>query len=196
MKTLLLFLGMSALSAAGGARAGDPGSCPPLLDVEVRRLAGDETVRLCDAYRGKAILIVNTASKCGFTPQYDGLEALYRKYRDRGLVVLGFPSNDFMGQEPRNEGEIARFCRLTYKVEFPMFAKSHVRKGAADPLFQRLAAAGAPYPKWNFFKYLIDPQGRYVDYWSSLTPPSSERIAQAIELALPPAADVQTPDSR
>ena len=181
MKTALLALGLATLSA--GATA-DPAPCPPLLDLTVRRLAGDESVNLCEAYRGKVILVVNTASKCGFTPQYEGLEALYRKYRDRGLVVLGFPSNDFMKQEPGSEEEIQKFCRLTYSVEFPMFEKVSVTKGSAAPLFERLAAAGAPYPKWNFYKYLIDREGHLVDYYVSFTSPEGGKIEKAIEALL------------
>ena len=160
------------------------GPCPPLLDLSLRRLAGDEVINLCEAYRGKVILVVNTASKCGFTGQYEGLEALYRKYRDQGLVVLGFPSNDFMNQEPGNEEEIQKFCRLTYAVEFPMFEKVSVKKGSATPLFERLAAAGAPYPKWNFYKYLIDRNGNYVDYFASITSPESDKVIKAIEQLL------------
>jgi glutathione peroxidase len=164
--------------------AADPASCPPLLDVTMRQLAGTESVNLCEAYRGKVILVVNTASKCGFTPQYEGLEALYRKYKDQGLVVLGFPSNDFMGQEPGNEQEIQKFCRLTYSVEFPMFEKVSVKRGSATPIFERLAAAGAPYPKWNFYKYLIDRNGNYVDYFASMTSPDSSKVVRAIEKLL------------
>ncbi len=185
MKTSLFVLGLAVIS---GVAAADPPppipACPPLLDLSVRRLAGEEVVNLCEAYRGKVILVVNTASKCGFTPQYEGLEALYRKYQDRGLVVLGFPSNDFMKQEPGNEQEIQKFCRLTYSVEFPMFEKVSVTKGTATPLFERLAAAGAPYPKWNFYKYLIDRDGNYVDYYSSLAAPESGKLVQAIEKLL------------
>ena len=182
MKTTLLALGLAAVSS--GAVAADPASCPPLLDVTMRQLAGTESVNLCEAYRGKVILVVNTASKCGFTPQYEGLEALYRKYKDQGLVVLGFPSNDFMSQEPGNEQEIQKFCRLTYSVEFPMFEKVSVKRGSATPIFERLAAAGAPYPKWNFYKYLIDRNGNYVDYFASMTSPDSSKVVRAIEKLL------------
>jgi len=181
MRRVLVALGMMAATGPVLAAEGD---CPPLLDVEVRRLASDEVVRLCDAYRGKVILVVNTASKCGFTPQYEGLEALYRRYRDRGLVILGFPSSDFANQEPGNEQQIADFCRLTYSVEFAMFEKVHVTKGRAAPLFERLVAAGAGYPKWNFYKYLIDRDGGFVDYFSSFTGPRSRRLARAIESLL------------
>jgi glutathione peroxidase len=192
VKTALIALGLAAMSS--GAAAGS-GACPSLLDIDIRRLAGDETVNLCQTYRGKVILVVNTASKCGFTPQYEGLEALYRKYRDQGLVVLGFPSNDFMSQEPGSEQEIQKFCRLTYSVEFPMFEKASVKRGSATPMFERLAAAGAPYPKWNFYKYLIDRNGNYVDYFASITAPDSRKVVEAIERLLkqPAPADPVTP---
>jgi glutathione peroxidase len=159
-------------------------ACAPALDFEFRRLAGDETVRLCDDYQGKVVLLVNTASKCGFTGQYDGLEALYDKYRNRGLVVLGFPSNDFANQEPGSEEEIQKFCRLTYSVEFPMFEKIHVKKGKAAPLYQYLAEQTGVYPKWNFYKYLIDRNGEVVDYYSSITSPQSKKLVSAIEQLL------------
>jgi glutathione peroxidase len=181
MRNTLLALGIAAMTSSAGAATE---SCPSLLDVEVRRLAGDEVVNLCEAYQGKVLLVVNTASKCGFTSQYDGLEALYRKYKDRGLVVLGFPSNDFANQEPGSEEEIEKFCRLTYSVEFPMFEKVSVKKGVAAPLFQRLADAGAPYPKWNFYKYLIDRNGNLVDHYVSFTKPEDRKVVKAIEKLL------------
>ncbi|MGD8206689.1 MAG: glutathione peroxidase [Thiohalocapsa sp.] len=159
-------------------------ACAPALDFEKRRLAGDEKVRLCDAYQGKVVLVVNTASKCGFTGQYEGLEALYDRYRERGLVVLGFPSNDFGNQEPGTEEQIQKFCRLTYSVQFPMFEKTSVKKGTADPFFRYLAEQAGAYPKWNFYKYLIDRNGNVVDYYSSITSPESKKIVQAIERLL------------
>ena len=181
MKANLIALGLTMIS---GPAAAGPEVCSPLLDLNVRRLAGEETVNLCQAYQGQVILVVNTASKCGFTPQYAGLEALYRKYRERGFVILGFPSNDFMHQEPGSEQEIQSFCRLTYAVEFPMFEKVSVKKGSAAPLFERLAAAGAPYPKWNFYKYLIDRDGNLVDHFVSLTTPTGGKLERAIERLL------------
>lgn len=181
MKNTLFVLGLAAVSSVVAA---DPKTCSSLLDLEVRRLAGDEVVNLCEAYQGQVILVVNTASKCGFTPQYEGLEALYRKYKDRGFVVLGFPSNDFANQEPGSEEEIQKFCRLTYSVEFPMFEKVSVKKGKAAPLFERLANAGAPYPKWNFYKYLIDRNGNLVDYYISTTAPEGGKVEKAIERLL------------
>jgi glutathione peroxidase len=158
--------------------------CGPALDFEMRQLAGDETVRLCDAYAGKVVLMVNTASKCGFTGQYEGLEALYDQYRDQGLVVLGFPSNDFGNQEPGSEDQIQDFCRLTYSVEFPMFEKIHVKKGQAHPLYQYLAEQTGTYPKWNFYKYLIDRDGKVVDYYSSITSPQSGKLLKKIKSLL------------
>lgn len=181
LRFVLLSLGILAMTT--NISAATP-QCSPLLDVEVRRLAGDEVVNLCQAYQGQVILIVNTASKCGFTSQYEGLESLYKTYRDRGLVVLGFPSNDFANQEPGSEQEIEQFCRLTYSVEFPMFEKVGVKKGTAAPLFARLAEAGAPYPKWNFYKYLIDRDGKLVDHFVSFTKPEDRKIVRAIEKLL------------
>lgn len=181
----LVAAGLAALSSAAGA-ATDPAlaASSVLEGVEMRTLAGDEQLNLAETYQGQVILIVNTASKCGFTPQYEGLEALYRRYRERGFVVLGFPSNDFANQEPGSEAEIQQFCRLTYSVEFPMFEKVSVRKGRAAPLFERLAAAGGGYPKWNFYKYLIDREGRLVESYASMTKPQSPKLIEAIESLL------------
>lgn len=182
MNALTTLFAVGSLLATGQAAATN--ACPPALDFELRRLASDERVNLCKAYKGQVILIVNTASKCGFTDQYEGLEALYHKYKDRGFVVLGFPSNDFMGQEPGTEAQIKDFCRLTYSVEFPMFEKIQVAKGQANPLFQRLAELGGGYPKWNFYKYLIGRDGNLVETWSSFTSPTNGKVVAAIERLL------------
>jgi glutathione peroxidase len=139
----------------------------------MRRLAGDEVVKLCEAYRGKVVLIVNTASKCAYTDQYAGLEALYERYRDRGLVVLGFPSNDYGGQEPGTEKQIKTFCRLTYSVKFPMFEKTHAREDLADPLYRKLGSLAGEYPRWNFHKYLLDRDGKLVGSFPSAVRPDS-----------------------
>ena len=155
-----------------------------LLNKEFRRLASDEVVNLSEASAGKVVLIVNTASKCGNTPQYDGLEKLYREYGEQGLVVLGFPSNDFMGQEPGTEEEIQEFCRLTYKVRFPMFEKVSVKKGNAHPFFDQLAAASGTYPQWNFHKYLIGRDGKLISQFSPRTQPGSKDVVSQIEAAL------------
>jgi glutathione peroxidase len=155
-----------------------------LLDQEFRRLASDEVVNIGDEYGGNVLLIVNTASKCGNTPQYDGLEKLFQKYGERGLVVLGFPSNDFLGQEPGTEDEIEEFCRLTYKVDFPMFEKVSVKKGKAHPFFDELAAAAGTHPTWNFHKYLVGRDGKLVREFSPRTQPDDEKLVAEIEAAL------------
>ncbi|KQN24082.1 MULTISPECIES: glutathione peroxidase [unclassified Sphingomonas] len=142
--------------------------------------AADGTPASLEAYRGKVLLIVNTASKCGFTPQYEGLEALHRDYAERGFEVLGFPCNQFGGQEPGDAAEIANFCSLTYDVTFPVFAKVDVNGGDADPLFERLKAdapgvLGSKAIKWNFTKFLVDREGRVVDRYAPTTKPADIR---------------------
>ena len=156
----------------------------PLLDQNFRRLASTQEVNLCEAYSGKVVLVVNTASKCGNTPQYDGLEKLYEQYGEEGLVVLGFPSNDFMGQEPGTEENIEEFCRLTYGVEFPMFEKTSVKKDNADPFYAALAESAGTYPTWNFHKYLIGRDGVLISDFSPRTQPYDEKLVAAIEQAL------------
>ena len=160
---LLVSLGLAL--AAASAHAAD--ACPGLLDHTLPRLQDDKPQSLCD-YRGKVVLIVNTASYCGFTGQYDGLEKLYARLQARGLVVLGFPSNDFGNQEPGSAKEIAEFCTNTYGVKFPMFAKSHVRGSDANPLHKELIALSGTTPKWNFYKYVIDRKGQAVDSFCAL----------------------------
>ena len=155
-----------------------------LLDQDFRRLASTDEVNLCEAYDGKVLLIVNTASKCGNTPQYDGLEKLYDQYGEEGLVVLGFPSNDFMGQEPGTEENIEEFCRLTYGVEFPMFEKTSVKKENAHPFYVALADSAGTYPTWNFHKYLIGRDGEMIAEFNPRTQPYDPDLVAAIELAL------------
>jgi glutathione peroxidase len=155
-----------------------------LLDQDFRRLASDEIVNLGDEYQGNVLLIVNTASKCGNTPQYEGLEELYQEYGEQGLVVLGFPSNDFFGQEPGTEEQIQEFCRLTYKVKFPMFQKVTVLEGEAHPLFDQLAAAAGTYPTWNFHKYLVGRDGKLIREFSPSTQPYDEKLLAEIMQAL------------
>jgi glutathione peroxidase len=160
--------------------------CPSVLNYRFKRLGHEEYESLCEAYRGKLILVVNTASKCAFTPQYDGLEQLYREYRSAGLVVLGFPSNDFAGQEPGTEKQILSFCRLTYSVEFPMFEKVHAAQGKAHPFYRHLASlADGQYPSWNFHKYLISPDGKLISSYKSYIKPSDQSLLKQIESHLP-----------
>ncbi len=156
----------------------------PLLDQDFRRLASDEEVNLCEAYSGQVILVVNTASKCGNTPQYDGLEDLYTQYGEQGLVVLGFPSNDFMGQEPGTEEQIEEFCRLTYGVEFPMFEKTTVKGADANPFYVALAESAGTYPTWNFHKYLVGRDGKLIAQYSPRTKPDDDALVADIEAAL------------
>lgn len=156
----------------------------PLLDQDFRRLASDEVVNLSDAYGGKVVLVVNTASKCGNTPQYEGLEKLYEEFGEDGLVVLGFPSNDFFGQEPGTEAEIQDFCRLTYSIKFPMFEKVKVKEGDAHPFFDQLAAASGTYPSWNFHKFLIGRDGQLISEFSPRTQPYSDELVASIKSAI------------
>jgi len=159
------------------------GDCPASLDFQIRPLASDQPESLCQRYAGKVLLVVNTASKCGFTPQYDGLEALYHRYRERGLVVLGFPSNDF-AQEPGTEQDIQNFCRLNYGVQFPMYEKITVSSPEAHPFYRRLAAENVGYPEWNFNKYLLDRQGKVVARFPSKVGPDDPKLIAAIEKLL------------
>jgi glutathione peroxidase len=136
-------------------------------------------------YKGKVLMIVNTASQCGFTQQYRQLEDMWEKYKDRGLVVIGVPSNDFGAQEPGSNEEIAHFCKLNYGVTFPMASKEAVTGKDAHPFYQWAAAQGATSPKWNFHKYLIDTNGKLIDWFASITKPDDEKIIRAIESHLP-----------
>ena len=147
----------------------------------------DETgeLRLAD-FAGRPVLVVNTASRCGFTPQLGPLEALWQRHRDAGLVVLGVPSNDFGGQEPGSPQEITAFCEINYGVDFPMTEKVHVRGSGAHPLFRWLAEEGGylSRPRWNFYKYLIGPDGRLRRWFSSLTAPGAPRFERAVAALL------------
>lgn len=156
-------------------------ACSASLDFHKRPLGAEKQVHLCEVMGGDVVLVVNTASKCAYTPQYDGLEKLYERYRERGLVVAGFPSNDFAGQEPGTEKQIQDFCRLTYGVEFPMFEKIRVKGASADPFYKYLAAATGEQPRWNFHKYLIDRNGRVVASFPSQVTPNDKRLVSKIE---------------
>lgn len=168
----------------GGLLAATAAHAAGLLDVNYRPLAGKAEVNLQKQYGGKVLLVVNTASKCGYTPQYEGLEALQQKYAARGFSVLGFPSNDFKGQEPGSEAQIQEFCTLTYGVKFPMFQKVQVTGAQATPLYQRLAAATGVQPGWNFHKYLLARDGRVVAQFPSKITPDDPALVAAIEREL------------
>lgn len=162
-----------------------PPACPALLQKTFLRLQDEAPQTLCQ-YSGKVLLVVNTASYCGFTAQYKALEALHAKYSARGLVVLGFPSNDFGAQEPGSNKQIAEFCENTFNVKFPMFAKSTVKPGetGANLLFVELARATDSPPKWNFHKYLVGRDGQVVQAFGTRTAPDSPAVMLAIEKLL------------
>jgi glutathione peroxidase len=175
LSVLILLVG---LMAAPPARAAD--ACPVLLNHRFQSLQDQKSQSLCQ-WQGKVLLVVNTASYCGFTSQYDGLEKLYARLKDRGLVVVGFPSNDFGDQEPGSDREIAEFCRLTYGVKFPMFAKTTVIGKNANPLYAQLAKATGTEPQWNFHKYLIDRSGQQVLSFGSRVKPDDRALLARIE---------------
>jgi glutathione peroxidase len=186
LKSWALLLGVLTLSSAWAqtpaANDNAPVACPALLNHTFPRLQDEKPQSLCQ-YSGKVILVVNTASYCGFTSQYKGLEALHSKYKDKGLVVLGFPSNDF-AQEKASNQDIAEFCENTFGVKFPMFTKTSVTGDSAAPFFKQLAKDPGQRPKWNFYKYLIGRDGRLIDSYNSLTSPDSKGLTQAIEKSL------------
>lgn len=158
-------------------------SCPAVLRQTFNRLQDEAPQNLCQ-YAGKVVLVVNTASYCGYTKQYEGLEKLYAKYSPKGLVVLGFPSNDFGKQEPGSAKEIADFCYNTYGVKFPMFAKTSVAGANANALHTSLSKATGKEPKWNFTKYLIDRNGKVVEHFPSKVTPEDPQLVGKIEQAL------------
>jgi len=171
------------LAAASASLAQTPAACPALLQHQFPRLQDDAPQNLCQ-YAGKVVLVVNTASYCGFTGQYQGLEAMYAKYQSRGLVVLGFPSNQFGQQEPGSSKDIADFCFNTYGVKFPMFAKSDVKGANKNALYAQLVKATGQEPKWNFNKYLVDRRGKVVSSYPSDVEPESAQLVSAVEKAL------------
>lgn len=176
---LALLLG----TAAAPAQAAD---CPALLNRQAPRLQDEQPQNLCQ-YAGQVVVVVNTASFCGFTPQYKSLESLYARYRARGLVVLGFPSNDFGAQEPGSDKEIAAFCENTFGVKFPMFTKTRVSPAggaAVHPLYAELARATGQAPRWNFHKYVIARDGRSVTSHASDVDPEGREFVKGIEKLL------------
>ena len=181
MKSLIFAAAAAIAILPLAARADDS----KLYSVPVKDIDGKETS--LKPYAGKAMLIVNVASKCGNTPQYKALEELYRKYKDQGLVVLGFPANDFGAQEPGTDAEIKQFCTLKYDVTFPMFDKIHVKGPEQHPLYAQLTGPGAPFPgdvKWNFGKFLVGRDGHIVARFEPKTKPDAPEVVSAVEKAL------------
>jgi glutathione peroxidase len=180
IRSLLVTAGMACVLAAAPASAQ---SCPALLNHTFPRLQDDTPQSLCQ-YSGRVVLVVNTASYCGFTPQYEGLEKLYAQYAGRGFTILGFPSGDFGNQEKESNKEIADFCFNTYGVKFPMFAKSSVKGSSANPLFAALARDTGQAPRWNFHKYLVDRDGKVVASFPSQVEPLDRKLTGQIEALL------------
>lgn len=179
---LLPRTGHAATTAPAAQAPAAAGACPASLNFRVKRLQDDAPQDLCQ-YTGRVVLVVNTASYCGYTHQYEGLEALYAKYRDKGLTVLGFPSNDFQ-QEPGNSKQIADFCYNTYGVKFPMFSKTAVVGASASPLYTWLATQTGQAPKWNFHKYLLDRTGRVAAVFPSSVEPNDPTLVKRIDALL------------
>ena len=173
LSTVLIAMTLPALAA------------PKQASIPIKDINGKET-SLQD-YQGKVLLVVNVASRCGYTPQYAGLEATHRRFKNKGLAVLGFPSNDFGAQEPGTNEEIKKFCTSKYDVTFPMFDKLHVKGAEQHPLYAALTGKESPFPgdvKWNFGKFLIGRDGTILKRWDSKTTPESKEISDAIEAAL------------
>ncbi|WP_295960422.1 glutathione peroxidase [Rhodoferax sp.] len=174
--------GFALVASSLPAAAQNPPACPAVLQHQFPRLQDEAPQNLCQ-YTGKVVLVVNTASYCGFAGQFEGLEALYAKQKDKGLVVLGFPSNDF-AQEAKTSKEIADFCFNTYGVKFPMLGKSVVSGAGKNAFYAELVKATGQEPRWNFYKYLIDRKGQVVDSYNSMTGPDSPKLVAAIDKAL------------
>ncbi len=177
-----LLFSVSAAQSVPDAAPANAAACPKVLQHTVARLQDEKPQNLCQ-YAGQVVVVVNTASFCGFTSQYKGLEALHAKYKDRGLVVLGFPSNDF-SQEPESNAKIADFCENTFGVKFPMFVKTTVKGSGALPLFKQLAEQTSTTPKWNFYKYIISRDGKDIKSFSSMTGPMDKSFVQELEKQL------------
>jgi glutathione peroxidase len=191
MRSMILRATLALAACWTGAPVSAAPACPALLDRQVPRLQDEKPQHLCQ-YAGQVLLVVNTASFCGYTPQYKALEALYERLRPRGLVVLGFPSNDFGAQEPGSGKDIAELCENTFGVKFPMFAKSHVvgsagsaaAGGAVNPLFTELAQRTGTAPQWNFHKYLVARDGQTVASYTSRVDPQDPAFVRQVEKLL------------
>jgi glutathione peroxidase len=178
----LLIAGISSATQVVVAAPAAPADCPTYLDQTFRKLHSSQSVNLCKEFAGKPLLIVNTASHCGFTPQFKGLEAVNAKYKGRGLVVVGFSSDDF-NQEAKDEAEAADTCFLNYGVTFTMLAPQHVKGAGANPVFKELARQSQE-PKWNFNKYLVSADGKVAQYFDSRVAPDSPEFQAAVEKLL------------
>jgi len=178
MKTFALIASLLAMTTIAA-------TAQSLYDIKLKDIDGKDTTLA--AYKGKAVLIVNVASKCGYTKQYSGLEATYQKYKDQGLVILGFPCNQFGAQEPGTNEEIKQFCSSKYSVTFPLFDKIDVNGGNRHPLYVALAGKDSPFPgdiKWNFNKFLVGKDGKILKRFESKVTPDSEELTKAVEAAL------------
>lgn len=176
---MMLALWAGTLSVQASADA----DCPTLLQYEHSKLRSDQQINFCDDFKGKVLLVINTASQCGYTSQFSGLQTLYQEYRDEGLVLLGFPSADFR-QEYASEEDIAKVCYVNYGVTFPMLSESSVKGAEANPFFQNLQRQGAPSPSWNFNKFLVDRRGKFIAHYPASTRPDSRQLRDAIEREL------------
>lgn len=184
MQRRQLFGRLFGFSLLATGTVADAGQCArPLSDSSLRLLNSNQALNLCELTQGKVCLFVNVASHCGFTYQYEGLEKLYKLYADKGLVIVGFPSSDFF-QEKDKEADIAQFCQLNYGVSFPMSEKVHVRGSDAHPIFKWLQAETDTSVKWNFYKFLVDKNGKAVKAFSSMTEPTDQKIIDTIEALL------------
>ena len=181
---LITLLAISTSMFSNTAFSIDKAICNAESNYIKRRLGSEQEENICQTHMNKVMLIVNTASRCAYTNQYDGLEKLYAQYKHRGLVVLGFPSNDFGNQEPGNEQSIKSFCRLTYGVKFPMYAKTKLKGNNIDKLYTALEMASGEKPRWNFHKYLIDRNGYLIGSYSSSTKPDDKKLIKSLEKAL------------